>query len=147
MGRRGDISPLRTRDGVHRVYFTLSEAVGEITDAATFARTGIINGEIGLADCTGDNLLEGMFHSEGSKVCVSGPERMLSEHTNVLLINGFIDHNGFCTPEIGRFSVNATKTEYFVMFFALCSEIPAPENQLIRSDRHVSLLATVQRCA
>lgn len=79
MGRRGGISPLRTRDGVHGVYFTLSEAVGEITDAATFPGTGIINAEIRLADCTGDNLLEEIFHSEGSKVCLSGRERMLSE--------------------------------------------------------------------
>lgn len=127
MGRRGDISPLCTRDGIHRVYFTLSEAVGEITDTATFPPTGIINAEIRLADCTGDNLLEEIFHSEGSKVCLSGQERMLSEpeehtHTNVFLINGFIDHNGFCTPEIGGFLFNVNKTEYFVMFFALWNE-------------------------
>lgn len=51
--------------------FTLhSETDGEITDAATFPRTGRINAEISLADCTGDKLLEEMFHSaaaEGAK--------------------------------------------------------------------------------
>lgn len=118
------LSPLRTRDGVHRVYFTLSEAVGEITDAATFPRTGIINAEIRLADCAGDNLLEEIFHRakcvcRDKSVCC---QNQRNTHTNGVLIMMVV-----CTSEIGG-----------------PNDRP-PE--LIRSDKHVSLLATVQRCA
>lgn len=52
--------------------------------------------------------------------------RTRGTHTNVFLINGFIDHYGFCTPEIGGLLFNVNKTEYFAMFFALCNEIRDP---------------------